>query len=776
MVALLSAEQVQKLQVAFEKYDVDQSGTLSIVELQQLWREIFPVLTEAEIADETQRIWRDIDIDGDNAVTMRELLQFLDPNREDDIGEALGGFGPRFSRPTTARSLVWAIVDQNAAQEYREAWVGRSALAFGVASQLTILVSIVTMVAESMPEMQSDDGKSSGNTATFAVEATCIAVFTLELALRTLSTPHLRKLVISGWTAIDVLSILPFYLEISGAMSDESAAGSLIVLRVLRTARLVRVLRVLKLGRNSEGIQIMVVALARSRMALTWLVLLLLMAMLLFASLLFHVEKEDAEFRMARYDFSNTSQRLWVRKSSSKLPDAGQVIYFQSIPVAMWWALVTLTTVGYGDSYPVTDVGRVVGSVTMVAGLLVIAFPTTMLCNNFSEACAEFLRKKEQRDRREKLEKRVQKRQMWGEQSAASSIQQRLDASTFSGSTFGPATPGEVGDKGPQCLATDNGGERDGATRQGRSGDNGAASTPVRHPWVGGVAVPLLPLRNDSPSPGVSPTAASDGAAAAGGQGAAPPRPEGQRGSASQSEPPSPPPSSRGSQRSAASAPAEGGSVPSPPLSDQRLLGQRQPTRPPEHSEPGARRMKPEVAPLRCAALGLPYELPPNAEEHRPKEGALPPRPPPPPPPPPQQLELADTPQCAPAHPGVPAAACDAHQPRQQGCWSPPFPSGGQATPPSAPAGGAQELRISAGEASEITAAVTLAMQAALKRSDQKAARLSERVSGLERVVNEQIPQLRSEVAELRHLLKALWHRNPALASPAGGAGKFGGR
>eukprot|EP00755_Sulcionema_specki_P002139 Sspe_Gene.118126::Locus_110891_Transcript_1_1_Confidence_1.000_Length_1055::g.118126::m.118126/K04899/KCNF1; potassium voltage-gated channel subfamily F member 1 len=287
---MFSQELVSRLRSQFDLLDRDKSGSLSIVELQKLWAMLFPQMTEGEVAMETQRIWRDLDENGDNAISFEELLGYLDPFCEDDIGELLQG--PRYHEPPNCRAWVWAMVEQQASQDYPIRWLSIVSLAVSMTTQIAILVSIAVMVVESLPSMQSDDGQKAGNRVTFATEAACIGVFTLELLVRVASCPHPKRLLLSGWTAIDILAILPFYLGLAGVLESTSSAKSLVVLRVFRLARLVRVLRVLKLGRNSEGIQIMVVALQRSRMALTWLILLLAMAMLLFGSLMYHVEKE----------------------------------------------------------------------------------------------------------------------------------------------------------------------------------------------------------------------------------------------------------------------------------------------------------------------------------------------------------------------------------------------------------------------------------------------------------------------------------------------------
>eukprot|EP01062_Namystynia_karyoxenos_P004228 TRINITY_DN11491_c0_g1_i1.p1 TRINITY_DN11491_c0_g1~~TRINITY_DN11491_c0_g1_i1.p1 ORF type:complete len:693 (+),score=240.93 TRINITY_DN11491_c0_g1_i1:67-2079(+) len=394
MTSTLSPQQIIKLRDLFNQMDVDGNGSLSIVEAQGLWRAMFPNSTAGQREADIHEMWQMIDTDGDNEVSFKELLDHL-------WGSSEAEFDPdqierHYARPLDLGEWVWALVDQPTSLCYDCAPLRRAAAAVGAVVQSAILCSVGVIVAESMPEMQdpdADGGATGGNAATFTVEAICVAVFSVEFLLRALSAPRLAAFWLSFWTAVDIVSIVPFYLELSGLLDAHSAAAGLIVLRVLRLARLFRVLRVFKLSRGSEGAQIMVGAVQRSITAIVWLVLTVCLAMLLFGALIFHVEKEDADFVWHRYKGSDVRQRLWVRAATSVLPDAGQPLTMQSIPSAAWWALVTMSTVGFGDSYPATDVGKCVALLAMYAGMLVTAFLTTMLCNNFTEAMHDHKRR-----------------------------------------------------------------------------------------------------------------------------------------------------------------------------------------------------------------------------------------------------------------------------------------------------------------------------------------------------------------------------------------------
>eukprot|EP01059_Diplonema_ambulator_P007567 TRINITY_DN17038_c0_g1_i2.p1 TRINITY_DN17038_c0_g1~~TRINITY_DN17038_c0_g1_i2.p1 ORF type:complete len:324 (+),score=64.43 TRINITY_DN17038_c0_g1_i2:803-1774(+) len=149
----------------------------------------------------------------------------------------------------------------------------------------------------------------------------------------------------------------------------------------------------------------MVTSIKRARSSLWWLCLFTLMAMTMSSSLLYYAEKEEASFD---YD-----KQAWYRDVNSSLPDAGQKVFFQSIPDTMWWALVTLTTTGYGDTYPITIGGKVIAGFTMIAGLLVVGYPITILTAVFQDVHQEYLDNQAKNRRREILKDKLLKSELF---------------------------------------------------------------------------------------------------------------------------------------------------------------------------------------------------------------------------------------------------------------------------------------------------------------------------------------------------------------------------
>eukprot|EP01062_Namystynia_karyoxenos_P061999 TRINITY_DN5484_c0_g1_i1.p1 TRINITY_DN5484_c0_g1~~TRINITY_DN5484_c0_g1_i1.p1 ORF type:complete len:576 (+),score=171.49 TRINITY_DN5484_c0_g1_i1:145-1872(+) len=401
----VTAAERELLARTFHAADANGTGALSEFELRDLWLAVFPSVSEAEAERIACQVFSDIS-PAEGEVQLAVLLEYLGGSAEDAQTVA--------ARPQTVRQWIWAVMDDP--ETYPSLpWLSYINFAWSFVTQSAIVLSIANMMVETWPSFQQTPADRSectewggactisqvrsGNSTTWTIEVVCIAVFTLEFSLRTLSTPSQKTFWRGAYTWVDLLAILPFYLTEVGLLQEGSGAESLLVLRVLRLLKLVRVLRVLKLGRHSQGIQLMVVAMARSRMALGWLCVMLCMATALFASLIYYVERESAVF--------DAQQQKWFRPETSKYTDRGKEIFFQHIPDAMWWTLVTLTTVGYGDSYPVTEMGKVVASATMLCGLLVVAYPVTILCSVFQQAYDEFNEEKERKNRQRLLQKRI---------------------------------------------------------------------------------------------------------------------------------------------------------------------------------------------------------------------------------------------------------------------------------------------------------------------------------------------------------------------------------
>lgn len=180
-----------------------------------------------------------------------------------------------------------------------------------------------------------------------------VIIFSIEYVLRLWTAElHFEKgtgfskrlrFSLSTYGLIDLIAILPFYLPLFFPFD----------LRVLRILRLFRLLRIFKLGRLSKSLQTIMSVLKDSRSELSLTLFVAFILLILSSTLMFYVEN-DAQ------------------------PDK-----FENIGQSLWWSVATLTTVGYGDIYPITPLGKLLSSVIAIIGIGVLALPTGIISSAF---------------------------------------------------------------------------------------------------------------------------------------------------------------------------------------------------------------------------------------------------------------------------------------------------------------------------------------------------------------------------------------------------------
>lgn len=192
------------------------------------------------------------------------------------------------------------------------------------------------------------------------IEGVCVVWFTFEFLMRITFCPNKVEFIKNTLNIIDFVAILPFYLEVGlSALSSKAAKD---VLGFLRVVRFVRILRIFKLTRHFVGLRVLGHTLRASTNEFLLLIIFLALGVLIFATMIYYAERIGANPHDLRAD-NHT--------------------HFKNIPIGFWWAVVTMTTLGYGDMYPQTWSGMLVGALCALSGVLTIAMPVPVIVNNF---------------------------------------------------------------------------------------------------------------------------------------------------------------------------------------------------------------------------------------------------------------------------------------------------------------------------------------------------------------------------------------------------------
>jgi len=166
---------------------------------------------------------------------------------------------------------------------------------------------------------------------------------------------------------VDIMAILPFLITSSGVSVSTRGLG---VLKIFRVFRLIKIVK------TSVGLQIMIQTFARAQEALQLLIFFSFLAVIIFASLGWYLEQ-------GTYDINEENGKGYYFRTN--LVYDSELSPYESIPVAIYWSVVTLCTVGYGDLYPTSDGGRVIACICMYVGLLVFALPISVIGSNFEK-------------------------------------------------------------------------------------------------------------------------------------------------------------------------------------------------------------------------------------------------------------------------------------------------------------------------------------------------------------------------------------------------------
>jgi len=248
---------------------------------------------------------------------------------------------------------------------------------------LLILLSCVCFVAETLPAWEH-------NPIWFYAESTFIIFFSAELLLRLWSFPGgFWQFWSDPLNVIDLLAVLPFYVILATGWS----------LHDTRFLRIVRLVRIFKIGRYYTPLMLILQTFVRAAGGLFLCFFFIAAGVVFFSSILWYLERGEWNTERECYvrDLCTTADRgVFDEKRGCFVYTDPVCSPFQSIPTAFWWAIATMTTVGYGDTYPVTPRGRMAAGVAMITGIVCVALPTTILAVEFADKYAKLMNEKQQ--------------------------------------------------------------------------------------------------------------------------------------------------------------------------------------------------------------------------------------------------------------------------------------------------------------------------------------------------------------------------------------------
>uniref|UniRef100_A0A8C3RWU3 Potassium voltage-gated channel modifier subfamily G member 4 n=1 Tax=Chelydra serpentina TaxID=8475 RepID=A0A8C3RWU3_CHESE len=261
---------------------------------------------------------------------------------------------------------------------------------FACLSILFVATTAISLCISTMPDLRAEEDRVNAINRSpialpgecsqkcyyiFVIETICVAWFSLELCLRFIQAKSKCHFFRGPLNIIDFLAISPYYVSlivVDDEPSEEAERPSSnsylekigLVLRVLRA---LRILYVMRLARHSLGLQTLGLTVRRCTREFGLLLLFLCVAVTLFSPLVYLAENES-----------------------------GKVLEFTSIPASYWWAIISMTTVGYGDMVPRSVPGQMVALSSILSGILIMAFPATSIFHTFSHSYSE-LRKQHER-------------------------------------------------------------------------------------------------------------------------------------------------------------------------------------------------------------------------------------------------------------------------------------------------------------------------------------------------------------------------------------------
>lgn len=248
---------------------------------------------------------------------------------------------------------------------------------FAVMSLFIVLVSITVFVIETLPYFgsvfvhASDSSRNitsedlrremdiftdvTPNDVLLIIDNSCNLFFFIEFLIKLIASPNKKKFFKSPLVVTELLCLIPYYIGICIVMAHPEPIKIFTIIRILFATRVLRIFRIFVLMKHFLALKILIYTIRASTKELLLLLIVLLIGVVIFACIEYYMEI-----------LSN------------------QPSEFIHIPYAFWWAVITMTTVGYGDVHPSTGLGYAIGGFCAISGVLVIALSVPVIVNNFT--------------------------------------------------------------------------------------------------------------------------------------------------------------------------------------------------------------------------------------------------------------------------------------------------------------------------------------------------------------------------------------------------------
>uniref|UniRef100_A0A913I519 BTB domain-containing protein n=1 Tax=Strongyloides stercoralis TaxID=6248 RepID=A0A913I519_STRER len=301
----------------------------------------------------------------DTLAVIESLDLDTEPPSHEEIAKKFGWEEDFYSGTMSSWQMLkpklWSLFD--------EPWSSRSARILSIISIFFVIVSIVSFCLKTHPYMRVPEisfnatiydneplhviknSTSRAHPYFFYVELICNIWFTFELLSRFIFSPNMKKFCKDPINIIDFIATVSFYIDwgLEELFSDTNRD-------TVEFFSIIRILRLFKLTQHSSGLKILIQTFKASAQELLLLVFFVLLGIVIFAALVYYAER--------------------VQQNPGN--------QFDSIPVGLWWAIITMCTIGFGDMVPKTYLGMIVGSVCALMGVLTIALPVPVIVSNFA--------------------------------------------------------------------------------------------------------------------------------------------------------------------------------------------------------------------------------------------------------------------------------------------------------------------------------------------------------------------------------------------------------